>query len=434
MTNAQSPETSPETPSKAAPDASSNAHAASSEPSQPPRELCLFLVAGEHSGDALGAGLMRAITANRQWGVRYRGVGGPLMQAEGLVSLFPLSDVAVMGAVAVLKRLPHLVRRVHQTVDAAIAAEPDAVVIIDSPDFTHPIAKRLRRRRPGIPIIDYVSPSVWAWRPGRARRMRAYVDHVLGLLPFEPAAHARLGGPLCSYVGHPLIERLAWLRALEPAPLAERLGLSADATKADPTRPVLVMLPGSRRSEVERLLASFAGAIAELQQQGYRPQVIIPVVPHVRELIEAQMQAWDFPAHIISDETDKWRAFKLARAALAASGTVTLELALAGTPIVVGYRVDRLIAPFLRRMIKAPTIILPNLVLGEQAFTEYVQEDCTPAKLAAALAEIIADGPARAAQLAALARIPGLMALAQGTPSEAAAAIVLEHAEPGAPR
>ena len=434
MSNAHSSKASPETPSKAAPDPYSDAHAPASEPSPPPRELSLFLVAGEHSGDALGADLMRAITASRSARVRYRGVGGPLMQAEGLVSLFPLSDVAVMGAVAVLKRLPLLVRRVHQTVDAAIAAEPDAVVIIDSPDFTHPIAKRLRRRRPGIPIIDYVSPSVWAWRPGRARRMRAYVDHVLGLLPFEPAAHARLGGPPCSYVGHPLIERLAWLRALDPAPLAERLGLSADPTKADPTRPVLVMLPGSRRSEVERLLAPFAGAVAELQQQGYRPQVIIPVVPHVRDLIEAQIPAWDFPAHIISDETDKWRAFKLARAALAASGTVTLELALAGTPIVVGYRVDRLIAPFLRRLIKAPTIILPNLVLGEQAFTEYVQEDCTPAKLAAALAEIIVDGPARVAQLAALARIPGLMALAQGTPSEAAAAIVLEHAERRAPR
>ena len=392
--------------------------------SRPSRELRLFLVAGEHSGDALGARLMRAITANRRGRVRYLGVGGPSMQAEGLISQFPLTDVAVMGAVAILKRLPHLVRRVHQTVDAAIAAEPDAVVIIDSPEFTHPIAKRLRRRQPGIPIINYVSPTVWAWRPGRARRMRAYVDHVMALLPFEPAAHERLGGPACTYVGHPLIEKLDWLRDLDPAPLSQRLGL-------DTSKPVLVVLPGSRHSEVERLLAPFGGALERLSQQGLVPEAVIPVVEHVREHVEAQVAGWRIAPHIVMDETDKWRAFKLARVALAASGTVTLELALAGTPMVVGYRVDRLIAPFLRRMIKAPTIILPNLVLGEQVFKEYVQENCTAEKLATAVAELMSDGPARSAQLAALARLPGLMALPQGTPSEAAAAIVLAHAERG---
>ena len=390
--------------------------------SRPSRELCLFLVAGEHSGDALGARLMRAINARRRGRVRYLGVGGPLMAAEGLVSQFPLSDVAVMGAVAILKRLPHLVRRVHQTVDAAIACDPDAVVIIDSPEFTHPIAKRLRRRRQGIPIIDYVSPSVWAWRPGRARRMRSYIDHVMALLPFEPAAHERLGGPSCTYVGHPLIERLDWLKHLDPAPLARRLGLSA-------LEPVLVVLPGSRRSEVERLMQPFGGALDLLHRQGRLPPVVIPVVAHVRDQIEAHVRTWAFTPHIIEDETDKWRAFKLARVALAASGTVTLELALAGTPVVTGYRVDRLIAPFLRRMIKAPTIILPNLVLGEQVFKEYVQEACTSERLAAAVAELMEDGPARAAQLEALARIPALMVLPQGTPSEAAADVVLSFAD-----
>ncbi len=390
--------------------------------SRPSRELCLFLVAGEHSGDALGARLIRAISAERRGRVRYLGVGGPLMAAEGLTSQFPLSDVAVMGAIAILKRLPHLIRRVHQTVDAAIACEPDAVVIIDSPEFTHPIAKRLRRRCPGIPIIDYVSPSVWAWRPGRARRMRPYIDHVLALLPFEPAAHERLGGPPCTYVGHPLIERADWLRRLETAPLSKRLGLGAD-------EPLLVLLPGSRRSEVERLLQPFGGALHLLHSQGRLPAVAIPVVEHVREQVEAEVRTWAFKPHIITDETDKWRAFKLARVALAASGTVTLELALAGTPMVVGYRVDRLLAFFLRRMVEAPTIILPNLVLGEQVFKEYVQEDCRPAVLAKALQELMDDGPTRAAQLEALARIPGLMALPQGTPSEAAANIVLTHAD-----
>lgn len=390
--------------------------------SRPSRELCLFLVAGEPSGDALGARLMRAISGARRGRVRYLGVGGPLMEAEGLVSQFPLSDVAVMGVTAILKRLPHLIRRVHQTVDAAIACDPDAVVIIDSPDFTHPIAKRLRRRRPAIPIIDYVSPTVWAWRSGRARRMRPYIDHVLALLPFEPAAHERLGGPPCTYVGHPLIERADWLRRLDTQPLATRLGLGAG-------EPLLVVLPGSRRTEVDRLLQPFGGALDLLRAQGRLPTVAIPVVEHVREQVQAHVRSWAFQPHIITDDTDKWRAFKLARVALAASGTVTLELALAGTPMVVGYRVDKLIAPFLRRMIKAPTIILPNLVLGEQVFKEYVQEDCTAEVLSKAVQDLMDEGPARAAQLAALARIPGLMALPQGTPSEAAAAIVLALAD-----
>ena len=417
MTNAQSPETSPETPSKAAPDASSNAHAASSEPSQPPRELCLFLVAGEHSGDALGAGLMRAITANRQGGVRYRGVGGPLMQAEGLVSLFPLSDVAVMGAVAVLKRLPHLVRRVHQTVDAAIAAEPDAVVIIDSPDFTHPIAKRLRRRRPGIPIIDYVSPSVWAWRSGRAKKMLGYIDEVLALLPFEPAEYERLGGPHCTYVGHPLIERLDDIRNAAARELAERL-------KLDAAKPVLLVLPGSRRSEVERLIGDFGDAVGVLAKRRQPLTVVIPTVRYVRALIEQKTAAWAIQPHIIDGAADKYAAMRLARAALAASGTVTLELGLAGVPAVVSYKVDAVML-MLRSMLKTPSIVLTNLVAGKIIYPELLQEACTGEQLADALQPLLGESVARQRQVEALATIPERMQLPSGTPSEAAARAVL---------
>src|SRR5438874_13206140 len=192
------------------------------------RDLRLFMIAGEHSGDALGAKLMAALNERRRGRIRYLGVGGAQMAQQGLVSQFPMEDVAVMGPAAIIARLPKLLRRIHGTAAAAVAAEPDAVVIIDSPEFTHPIAKRVRRRSPEIPIVDYVSPSVWAWRPGRARKMRQYVDHVLALLPFEPEAHLRLGGPPCTYVGHPLIERLPWLAGLDTAPLAQRLGLLPD--------------------------------------------------------------------------------------------------------------------------------------------------------------------------------------------------------------
>src|SRR5690606_20333333 len=199
-----------------------------------------------------------------------------------------------------------------------------------SPEFTHPIARRIRRRCPQIPIIDYVSPSVWAWRPGRAKRMRRYIDHVLALLPFEPDAHRRLGGPPCTYVGHPLIERRAWLDALDSAPLTERLGI-------DREQPVLVVLPGSRSSEVERLMQPFGDTVRLLHARGLANQVIVPAVPHVRPFIEEAVADWPVRPHLVEGEEDKFRAFKLATAALAASGTVTLELAIAGTPAVVAY-------------------------------------------------------------------------------------------------
>jgi lipid-A-disaccharide synthase len=387
-------------------------------------ELRLFLVAGEHSGDALGAKLMSVLNGRRRGRVRYLGVGGPLMTQQGLVSQFPMEDVAVMGIGGILARLPTILRRIQTTAAAAVAAEPSALVIIDSPEFTHPIARRVRRRAPHVPIIDYVSPSVWAWRPGRARRMRAYIDHVLALLPFEPAAHERLGGPPCSYVGHPLVERLDWLGALDTGPLVRRLGLAPDT-------PLLVVLPGSRSSEVKRLIGPFGEAVAQLAAERPRLEVVMPVVGSVRGLIEQRLQAWPKRPVLVEGEEDKFRAFKLARAALAASGTVTLELAVAGTPMAVAYKVDAVMAPALRRMIKARSIVLANLVLGWNAFPELIQERCTPANLAQALAPLIDGGPVREAQVAALAQVPGRLLLPQGTPSEAAADIVLRYADGG---
>lgn len=391
------------------------------EVSGPVSELRLFLVAGEHSGDALGAKLMAAINARQRGRVRYLGVGGELMEREGLISQFPLSDVAVMGPLAIAMRLPRLVSRVYQTVDAAVAADPDAVVIIDAPEFTQPIAKRIRKRRPKLPIVNYVSPSVWAWRPGRAKRMRAWVDHIMALLPFEPDAHVRLGGPRCTYVGHPLIERYDEIRTADPVSLSTKLGLARD-------KPVLVVLPGSRRSEVERLMGPFGKAIQRLDEKGVQTEILIPTVDHVRALVETKLAEWPVKAHVLAGEADKFRAFRLASAALAASGTVTLELALAGTPMVVGYRVD-ILAAQLQFLVKTPHFALSNLILGERAFPELMQEHCTPETLAAALAEVMAPGPVREKQLAALARVPAIMRQRAGLPSEAAAEIVLAEAQ-----
>lgn len=385
-------------------------------------DVRIVLIAGEHSGDALGGKLVAALKARLGDRLRLSGVGGDEMAAQGFVSDFPISDVAVMGPLSILRHLPRIMRRVYATVDRAIAFDPHVVVIIDSPEFTHPIAKRIRKRRPDIPIVDYVSPSVWAWRPGRAAKMRAYVDHVLALLPFEPDAHARLGGPPCTYVGHALSERLDWLRDLDPAPLAERLGL-------DPERPVVVVLPGSRSSEVGRLMEPFGDALRLLIADGITPEVLMPCVAHMRPLIAAKLKTWPLAPHMVEGDEDKFRAFKLADAALAASGTVTLELALAGTPMVVGYRVDPVAAPFLRRLIKAPTVVLANLVLGANAFPEFHQETVTPENLAATLRPLLSDTEERAKQYAALARIPGLLGTEGGrAPSEAAADVVLDYA------
>jgi len=390
---------------------------------QPETPLKIALVAGEHSGDALGAKLMVALKRARPQRIDFSGLGGEGMVQEGMAPLFPLSDVAVMGPLPILASLPRLLNRAFRVIDTVVAAEPDVLVIIDSPEFTHPIARRVRKRRPAMPIIDYVSPSVWAWRPGRARRMRPYVDHVLALLPFEPDTHARLGGPLCSYVGHPLIERLEWITAQDGAELARRLSLR-------PGLPVVVVLPGSRRTEVGRLMPCFAEAMAGLSRRlGGDFEVLMPVAPAMRPMIEDHLSDWVVQPHLIESDADKFAAFRLARVALAASGTVALELALAGTPMVIAYRVDPLAAPILRRAIKARSVVLPNMILDENAFPEFLQVADMGEKLAECLAELMGDTPARAAQLQALAEIPARLRLAAGTPSEAAAAIVLDYAE-----
>jgi lipid-A-disaccharide synthase len=337
------------------------------------------------------------------------------MEAEGLESLFPMSEIAVMGLLPVLARLPQLLKRIRQTAEAIIAAKPDALVIIDSPDFTHRVARRVRKAMPDLPIVDYVSPSVWAWRPGRAKAMRAYVDCVLALLPFEPEAYLRLGGPACVYVGHPLIERLDELR-----PNAD------DARRRNAEPPIVVVLPGSRRSEIRRLMDDFGGALDILRQSVGPFEAVLPTLPDIESEVRASAARWGQAPRIVNGEGPKFEAFRTARAALAASGTVTLELALAGVPTVGAYKVS-IVEEQLKYLIKVPSILLPNLILGERAIPELLQRECTPAALGAALAGLMCDGPKRDAQINALARLDGLMRLPDGrTPSAHAAQAVLE--------
>ena len=378
--------------------------------------LTVFIVAGEESGDQLGAKLVRALKA--RFGaerLRLGGVGGAAMAQEGVQSLFPLHDVAVMGFTAVIARLPTILSRIAATADAVVAARPDLLIIVDSPDFTHRVAERVRRRAPAIPIVDYVSPSVWAWRPGRAKKMRPYVDHLLALLPFEPDAHRRLGGPPTSYVGHPLIERLDELRPRggERRPIGDG--------PAD-----LVVLPGSRRSEVGRLMQPFGAALGLLRTRGAPPfTVTIPAVAHLREEIAARAASWPVPATLVHGEAAKWAAFRKAQAALAASGTATLELGLSGVPMVVAYKVSKP-EEILKYLIKAPSIVLTNLVLGETAIPEMIQWDCTPETLAEALLPLLSDTPERRAQETALSRLDALMDIGEESPSTKAARVIAE--------
>ncbi|WP_230533751.1 lipid-A-disaccharide synthase [Microvirga roseola] len=383
--------------------------------------LTIWLVSGEESGDQLGAKLMRGLKGRLGTErLRFGGVGGHAMRKEGLDSLFPLDEIAVMGFSAVIARLPTILKRIRFTVDAVAAAKPDLLVIIDSPDFTHRVAKAVRQRAPHIPIVDYVSPSVWAWRPGRAPKMRAYVDHLLALLPFEPEAHQRLGGPPTTYVGHPLIERLDEIR---PAP-GERGGAADTPLK-------LLVLPGSRRSEVSRLMEPFGAALALLKERSPRPfEVTIPAVPHLVGEIRERAQAWSVKPRIVEGEAAKWAAFREADLALAASGTVTLELGLSGVPMVVAYRVSK-IEEVLKYLIKAPSIVLTNLVLGENVIPELIQWDCTPEKLTEALTPLMSDSPERRRQMEALGKLDALMRIGDETPSERAARIVAEVLEAG---
>jgi lipid-A-disaccharide synthase len=377
--------------------------------------LRIAIVAGEHSGDQLGFKLMRALKEARSGAVAFSGVGGEAMEAEGLKSLFPISDIAVMGILPVIARLPTVLKRIRQTAEAIVAARSAALVIIDSPDFTHRVARRVRAALPDLRIIDYVSPTVWAWRPGRAKAMRPYVDCVLGLLPFEPEAYVRLGGPRCVYVGHPLIERLQELR-----PNAD------EARRRNAEPPVLVVLPGSRRSEIRRLMADFGGALGALQESIGPFTAILPTLPHIEEEVRALAALWPVAPRVVLGEAAKFEAFRTARAALAASGTATLELALAGVPLVGAYKVG-IVEEQLKYLIKVPSILLPNLILANRAIPEKLQRDCNPASLSAGLAAIMRDGPERAAQIDALKRLDQAMRLSDGgAPSAHAARAVLD--------
>lgn len=383
-------------------------------PGGAPGELEIFLVANEESGDRLGAALMRALSHRANAPVRFSGIGGREMAAAGLGSLLPMEDFSVIGFAALPRRLPRILDHLIKTLRTVLARRPDVLVVIDSPGYTLRLARLVRRFAPEIPIVKYVSPSVWAWRAGRAASMRRFVDHVLALLPFEPEVHRRLGGPPCTYVGHPLIEEVAKLRPNEA---------EARRRAADP--PVVLAMPGSRSGEVARLAAIFGEALALLRRRVGPIEVVVPTVPHLLGGVRQATASWPIQPRIVADQVEKQAAFRVARAALAKSGTTTLELAVAGVPMVAAYKVSPLEAFVIRRLVRVPSYILANLVLGENVVPEIVQEECTPERLAEALAPLIGETPERRRQVDAFARLDAIMEIGSRDPATRAADIVL---------
>ncbi|ADV13085.1 MULTISPECIES: lipid-A-disaccharide synthase [Mesorhizobium] len=382
------------------------------------RALKIAIVAGEESGDLLGADIVRSLRQAAGREVQLVGLGGRHLQTLGLVSPFDAGEIALMGFSAVLRDLPRLMRRISQLAKTVADEKPDCLVTIDSPDFSLRVAKKVRAANPSIPIIHYVCPSVWAWRPGRAVAMKPYVDHILCILPFEVKELERLGGPSGTYVGHRLTHDAGLLAAAKAQELPR--DLSPDRVKT------LLVLPGSRRGEVRRLLDPFGETVSILRARGHRLRLLLPTVPHVADLVKSSVNRWDEKPEIIVDPQRKWQAFGKADAALIASGTVSLELALAGVPMISCYRLDpvaRILAPYL---VSVWSALLPNLISDRALIPEFYDGYIKPNNLARQLEALFADSGMRAWQKDGFAEIRRRMAT--GRPSgEIAAQVVMRY-------
>lgn len=380
--------------------------------------LTLYLVAGEPSGDRLGAALMQALHQEDP-SIRFLGIGGRQMTAAGLAPLFDIAELSVMGLTEVLPRLPGLIRRIRQTAEDTLSHRPDALITIDSPSFGLRVAAKVRARNPAIRTIHYVAPSVWAWRPGRAKHMARFVDHVLALLPFEPP-YMEAAGMTCDFVGHPIAER-------PPAPETESAAFRAEIDATG--RPLLLLAPGSRRGEVRRLWPAFSDVTRRMAARRPDLAIAIPVAETVADDVATlSAHLTPSPALILPEtgERRKLAAFAAADAALVASGTITLEMAAAATPHVAAYRTSWLTAQIARRLLKVPSANLVNLVAGGTPVPEFLQEYFVPEKVTAALDRLLAQGDARDAQLAAYRKVLAALGRDGEPPSQRAARSVLE--------
>jgi len=379
------------------------------------KPLKIAIVAGEESGDLLGADIVRALERATGRKVQLVGIGGRHLEQLGLTPLFDGGEIALMGFSAVLRDLPRLMRRISQTAAMIAAERPDCLVTIDSPDFSLRVAKKVRATAPAIPIVHYVCPSVWAWRPGRAVAMKPYVDHILCILPFEVKALARLGGPPGTYVGHRLTQ--------DPGVLGAAKAQSQPRDLADDRVKTVLVLPGSRRGEVSRLVVPFGETVSVLRARGHRLRLLLPTVPHVADLVRTSVARWDEKPEVILDAERKWQAFGKADAALIASGTVSLELALSGVPMISCYKFDPIML-MVQRLITVWSAALPNLIADRPVVPESYNQYVRPHYLARQLEALFADTAYRAWQKDGFAEVSRRMATERPS-GEIAAEVVM---------
>lgn len=352
----------------------------------------LFVIAGEPSGDSLGGALMAGL-ARLCPGIEWHGIGGSGMEAQGLGSRFPMEELSVMGLMEIVPKYRHLKRRIAQTAQAVVDLKPDALITIDSPDFCLRVARAARARNPDLKVIHYVAPSVWAWRPGRARKMAQVVDHVLALLPFEPA-HMQAAGMSCDFVGHPVVA--------EPRAMQAEGDAFRKAHMIAPDQPLALCLPGSRGGEVRRLGPCFDEALMQLRDREPGVRVVLPTVRGLAPMIREMTARWPV-APIVAERTeDKRAAFAAADLALAASGTVSLELAASRVPMVIAYDASFVTWHVIWNMLRIDTVTLVNLVSGTRAIPEFLGPACRPGPIACELLTLLENDAQRAEQLAAM--------------------------------
>jgi lipid-A-disaccharide synthase len=374
----------------------------------------IFLTAGEPSGDNLGGRIMAALAAKTGGGARFVGVGGERMAEHGLDSLFPMTELTLFGMSEILPHIPRVFRRMRETARAIRRLRPDVVLTIDSPAFSFGVAKRVAGC--GIPLIHLNAPKVWAYRPGRAKRVARVYDHLLALLPFEPPYFEAVGLP-CSFIGHPVVEAGAD-RGDGPA-FRERHGIPPDA-------PLLCVLPGSRQSEIRQLLDVFTETVELLAGRLQGLHAVAPTVPPVAAAVSAAAAEWPLPTVVVERPEHKFDAFAAANVALAASGTVAVELALAEVPAVVAYRASPITAAIVRRLARVRFASIVNLILDRAVVPEFMQEDCRADHLAAALEQLFRDADARRSQVEGYRRAATALGRGAPSPSKRAADIVLD--------
>lgn len=335
--------------------------------------LRFFLIAGEPSGDRLGAALMVGLKTLHP-DAEFLGIGGPLMTEQGLDSLFPMGELSIMGLIEVLPKYRHLKRRIAEAAQAVLFSAPDALITIDSPDFCLRVAGLVKSARPDLRTIHYVAPSVWAWRPKRAEKMARVIDHVLALLPFEPPL-MQAAGMTCDFVGHPVV--------------AEALATPAEIAPFAGSKPLILILPGSRKGEVTRLAPILGAVVAKIKLRHPLARVVLPTVPNVAELVTKLSRDWAVKPQIITDAVAKRGAFAAADMAIAASGTVSLELAANECPMVIAYDMNRLTLAIMRQMALIDTVTLVNIVSGTRSVPEFIGPRCTPDLIADAVFDVL---------------------------------------------